>query len=59
MRSFGIDRKCIHPILVLTKSRLIVTPDPRFFFTNPGYQEAYANLLYGIRERKGFLAVDR
>ena len=32
-----------------------VTPDPRFFFTNPGYQEAYANLLYGIRERKGFL----
>lgn len=34
-----------------------VTPNPRFFYTNPGYQEAYANLLYGIRERKGFLVL--
>ena len=41
---FGFDEKPFN-----------VTPDPRFFFTNPGYQEAYANLLYGIRERKGFL----
>jgi general secretion pathway protein A len=32
-----------------------VTPDPRFFYLNVGYDEAYANLLYGIRERKGFL----
>jgi type II secretory pathway predicted ATPase ExeA len=34
-----------------------VTPDPHVFYTNPGYQEAYANLLYGIRERKGFLVL--
>lgn len=32
-----------------------VTPDPRFLFENESYQEAYANLLYGIRERKGFV----
>ena len=32
-----------------------VTPDPRFFFPNPVYHEAYATLLYGIRERKGFI----
>jgi type II secretory pathway predicted ATPase ExeA len=32
-----------------------VTPDPRMFFENRTYDEAYANLLYGIRERKGFL----
>lgn len=32
-----------------------VTPDPRFFYTNPGYQEAYANLIYAIRERRGFV----
>jgi general secretion pathway protein A len=32
-----------------------VTPDPRFFYANPRYNEAYANLLYGIRERKGFM----
>ncbi len=34
-----------------------VTPDPRYFYTNPIYQEAYASLLYGIRERKGFIVM--
>jgi type II secretory pathway predicted ATPase ExeA len=34
-----------------------VTPDPRFFYTNAVYQEAYASLLYGIRERKGFIVL--
>jgi general secretion pathway protein A len=34
-----------------------VTPDPRFFYTNPVYLEAYANLRYGIEARKGFIAV--
>ena len=34
-----------------------VTPNPRLFYTNPVYQEAYAALLYGIRERKGFVVL--
>ncbi len=34
-----------------------VTPDPRFFYSNPVNQEAYASLLYGIRERKGFVVL--
>lgn len=34
-----------------------ITPDPRFIYTNDAYEEAYANLLYGIRERKGFLVL--
>ena len=34
-----------------------VTPDPRFYYTNPSYEEAYASLLYGIRERKGFVVL--
>jgi len=34
-----------------------VTPDPRFYYSNPVYQEAYASLLYGIRERKGFIVL--
>jgi type II secretory pathway predicted ATPase ExeA len=34
-----------------------VTPDPRFFYSNAVYQEAYASLLYGIRERKGFVVL--
>ena len=34
-----------------------VTPDPRFFYTNPHYQEAYANLVYAIHERRGFVVL--
>lgn len=34
-----------------------VTPDPRFFYANPSYEEAYASLVYGIRERKGFIVL--
>jgi general secretion pathway protein A len=32
-----------------------VTPDAHFFYKSPTYEEAYANLLYGVRERKGFM----
>ena len=34
-----------------------LTPDPRFFYTNPRYQEAYASLAYGIHERRGFIVL--
>jgi general secretion pathway protein A len=34
-----------------------VTPDPRFLFLTPGHREALASLLYGIRERRGFIAL--
>ncbi|MBM4118100.1 hypothetical protein FJ251_10250 [bacterium] len=34
-----------------------VTPDPHFLYMSPSHQEAFANLLYGIRERKGFILV--
>jgi general secretion pathway protein A len=33
------------------------TPDPRFFYSNPVYREAYATLLYGVLHRKGFIAL--
>jgi general secretion pathway protein A len=33
------------------------TPDPRFFYGNPVYREAYAALLYGVVARKGFIAL--
>jgi general secretion pathway protein A len=32
-----------------------ITPDPRFLFFSTKHQEAYNHLLYGIRERKGFI----
>jgi general secretion pathway protein A len=34
-----------------------VTPDPRFVYMNPAFKEAYASLLSGIRERKGFVVL--
>jgi general secretion pathway protein A len=34
-----------------------ITPDPRFFYTNPRYQKAYASLLYGIHEHRGFIVL--
>lgn len=32
-----------------------ITPDPRFLFFSAKHQEAFNHLLYGIRERKGFI----
>ncbi len=32
-----------------------ITPDPRFLFFSGKHQEAFNHLLYGIRERKGFI----
>ena len=34
-----------------------ITPDPRFFYANPSHEEAYASLLYGIRQRKGYISL--
>ena len=33
------------------------TPDPKFLFLTPGHREALAQLVYGVRERKGFIAL--
>jgi type II secretory pathway predicted ATPase ExeA len=33
------------------------TPDARFFYENRAYNEAYATLLYGIRDRQGFIVL--
>ena len=34
-----------------------LTPDPRYLFLSPYHQEALNHLLYGINERKGFIAI--
>lgn len=34
-----------------------VTPDPRFLFFSAQHQEAYNHLLFGIHQRKGFIAL--
>ena len=40
-----------------TESPFNITPDPRFFFVNPCYEEAFATLRYGIDGRKGLIVV--
>jgi len=32
-----------------------LTPDPRFFFLSENHREAFEHLLYGIREKEGFI----
>ena len=34
-----------------------LTPDPRFLYLTRGYREALSQLLYGIQERRGFMAL--
>jgi general secretion pathway protein A len=33
------------------------TPDPKFLYMSPGHREALAQLLYGVRENKGFMVL--
>ncbi len=39
----------------LTEPPFDITPNPRFLFYSLKYREAFNHLLYGIRERKGFV----
>ena len=34
-----------------------VTPDPRFLYLTPDHRETLASLIYGIRERRGFITI--
>lgn len=39
----------------LTEAPFDITPNPRFLFYSAKHREAYNHLLFGIRERKGFI----
>ena len=41
----------------LNENPFNLTPDPRFLFLSPSHKEALSHLLYGINERKGFIAI--
>jgi general secretion pathway protein A len=34
-----------------------ITPDPEFLFLSPTHKEAMASIIYGIEEKKGFVAI--
>lgn len=39
------------------KNPFHITPDPDFLFLSPSHKEASASILYGIEQRKGFIAI--
>jgi general secretion pathway protein A len=41
----------------LSASPFSITPDPRYLFFSRRHREAFDHLLYGIRERKGFIQI--
>jgi general secretion pathway protein A len=41
----------------MSKAPFQTTPDPGFFYMSPAHREALAAIMYGIQQRKGFLAV--
>ncbi len=41
----------------LTEKPFNLTPDPRFLYLSPKHKEAFAHLMYGIRNRSGFVMV--
>ncbi len=40
-----------------TEKPFDVTPDPKFLYLSSGHRESLASLIYGIRERRGFMTV--
>jgi general secretion pathway protein A len=40
-----------------TRDPFHITPDPRFFYLSSSHREAYASMIYGLKQRKGFIAV--
>jgi general secretion pathway protein A len=41
----------------LRKPPFHITPDPEFLYLSPSHKEALAAIIYGIEERKGFVAI--
>ena len=41
----------------LNKEPFNITPDPDFLFLTPAHKEALASIIYGVEQRKGFIAV--
>src|SRR5437763_6614072 len=40
-----------------TESPFNLSPDPEFLYRSPQHEEALANLIYGVRSRKGFIVL--
>jgi general secretion pathway protein A len=41
----------------LSENPFNLSPDPQFLYRSPQHEEALANLIYGVRSRKGFIVL--
>jgi general secretion pathway protein A len=41
----------------LAKAPFHITPDPEFLYSSPSHREALASVIYGVEQRKGFIAI--
>jgi len=46
-----------NPYFGFTENPFNITPDPEFLYRSPQHEEALANLIYGVRGRKGFIVL--
>ena len=51
--SFSQPRQFYH----LTKEPFHVTPDPEFLFLSPSHKQALDDLIYGVKNKKGFIVI--
>lgn len=41
----------------LDKHPFNITPDPEFLYSSPSHREALASIVYGVEQKKGFIAI--
>src|SRR4030042_4405897 len=41
----------------LKKEPFHITPDPEFLFLSPSHKQALGSIIYGVRNRKGFILI--
>ena len=46
-----------NPYFGFTENPFNISPDPEFLYRSPQHEEALANLIYGVRSRKGFIVL--
>jgi len=46
-----------NPYFGFSENPFNISPDPEFLYRSPQHEEALANLIYGVRSRKGFIVL--
>jgi general secretion pathway protein A len=57
MRYAVLGRDMYESFYGLNENPFKVTPDPRFLYLGENHKEALAQLLYGVKEGKGFIVI--